>query len=158
MQNIEEVVDMGLWRQDASVVLPKYQTSGSSGMDLYYHGTEEIILQPLERQLIHTGIHVIVPRGYELQIRPRSGFALRRGITVLNTPGTIDSDYRGEIGVILVNLSNASALISPNERVAQMVLCPVSYLQFQEMTEEEYKTYETKRGEGGFGSTGHQKE
>ena len=103
--------------------LPEYATSQSAGMDLRANIEEPIILAPLERKLIHTGLHIALPVGYEAQVRPRSGLALKHGITVLNTPGTIDADYRGDIGVILINLSNEPFEIKPGERIAQLVIC-----------------------------------
>lgn len=130
--------------------LPTYATGGAAGLDIRANITEAIVLSPLERQLIPTGLFVAIPLGYEIQIRPRSGLAFKHGITVLNTPGTIDADYRGEIKVLLVNMSNAPFSIEPGERIAQMVLSKHETLS--------WKTTEvlpsTERGAGGFGSTG----
>lgn len=130
--------------------LPAYATEGAAGLDIRANITEPIVLAPLERQLIPTGLFVAIPMGYEIQIRPRSGLAFKHGITVLNTPGTIDADYRGEIKVLLVNLSNAAFTIEPGERVAQMVLAKHEILSWK--TTQELPS--TERGAGGFGSTG----
>lgn len=130
--------------------LPKYETSGSAGMDLRANLTESLTLQPLERQLIPTGLFMQLPEGYEAQVRPRSGLAIKKGLTVLNTPGTIDSDYRGEIKIILINLSNEAVEIPVGERVAQMVIAKVEQPTLEEVTVLE----ETERGAGGFGHTG----
>lgn len=132
------------------VVLPKYETSGSAGMDVRAHINKEIELQPLDRVLIPTGLKMAIPDGYELQIRPRSGLARKHGLSLMNTPATIDSDYRGEIGVILVNLSRESYTVQPGERIAQLILTPVVQAVFQEVDVLD----ETERGEGGFGHTG----
>ena len=130
--------------------LPAYATEGAAGLDIRSNISEAIVLSPLERQLIPTGLFVAIPLGYEIQIRPRSGLAFKHGITVLNTPGTIDADYRGEIKVLLVNLSNAPFSIEPGERIAQMVLAKHETLSWK--TTEELPS--TERGAGGFGSTG----
>lgn len=130
--------------------LPAYATEGAAGLDIRANISEAIVLSPLERQLIPTGLFVAIPMGYEIQIRPRSGLAFKHGITVLNTPGTIDADYRGEIKVLLVNLSNAPFSIEPGERIAQMVLAKHETLSWK--TTEELPS--TERGAGGFGSTG----
>ena len=130
--------------------LPKYETSGSAGMDLHANIPEQIVLKPMERSLVKTGLHIALPEGYEAQIRPRSGLAYKKGITVLNSPGTIDADYRGEIGVILVNLSEKNFIIEDGERIAQMVIATYEKAAWKEVEE----LSETKRGEGGFGSTG----
>lgn len=130
--------------------LPEYKTSLSAGMDLCTTIEAPRTLKPLERSLFPTGLRIALPEGYEAQIRPRSGLALKHGITVLNTPGTIDADYRGEVGVILVNLSNDPYEIHPGERIAQMVIAKHEQVEW-EVTDE---LDETKRGEGGFGSTG----
>jgi dUTP pyrophosphatase len=130
--------------------LPAYATEGAAGLDIRAKISEAIVLSPLERQLIPTGLFVAIPLGYEIQIRPRSGLAFKHGITVLNTPGTIDADYRGEIKVLLVNLSNAPFSIEPGERIAQMVLAKHETLSWK--TTEELPS--TERGAGGFGSTG----
>ena len=130
--------------------LPHYATSQSAGMDLRANITESITLKPLERTLVKTGLFIQLPVGYEAQVRPRSGLAYKKGITVLNSPGTIDADYRGEIGVILVNLSNQEFVIENGERVAQMVIAKHEQADWTEIETLE----ETKRGAGGFGSTG----
>ena len=130
--------------------LPKYQTALSAGMDLYANISEPITLKSLERRLISTGLFISLPEGYEAQVRPRSGLALKNGITVLNTPGTIDADYRGEIGVILVNLSNEDFVIENGERIAQLIIAKHERAEWLEVAE----LSETARGEGGFGSTG----
>lgn len=130
--------------------LPQYATEGSAGVDLYARLDEKIELPPLGRCLIPTGIAIALPEGYEAQIRPRSGLALKRGITVLNTPGTIDADYRGEIKVILVNLSSDVATIEPGERIAQMVITSYSRISWESVETLE----DTERGIGGFGHTG----
>lgn len=130
--------------------LPHYETEASAGMDLRANLVAPIILKPLERTLVKTGLFIELPIGYEAQVRPRSGLAFKKGITVLNTPGTIDADYRGEIGVILVNLSNEPFTIENGERVAQMVIAKHE----RALWEEVEILSETSRGEGGFGSTG----
>ncbi len=132
--------------------LPEYATSGSSGMDIRANIEERIVLQSLERILVPTGLFIEMPLGYEAQIRPRSGLAIKYGITCLNTPGTIDADYRGEIKVILVNLSTESQVIEPGDRIAQMVFQKVEIVILHEVQE----INETVRGEGGFGHTGKQ--
>ena len=130
--------------------IPEYKTDGSSGMDLMANIEKPIILQPGEKKLISTGITIAIPNKYEIQIRPRSGLAAKNGISVLNTPGTIDADYRGEIKVILINLSKQSFKINNNDRIAQMVLCPIVKAELEEVQE----LPKTIRGTGGFGSTG----
>lgn len=130
--------------------LPNYETIASAGMDLRANISEAITLKPLERTIVKTGLFIELPIGYEAQVRPRSGLAAKKGITVLNAPGTIDADYRGEIGVILVNLSNDNFTIENGERVAQLVIAKHERAEWQEVTE----LSETSRGEGGFGSTG----
>ena len=130
--------------------LPKYQTELSAGMDLYANIDEPITLKPLERTLVKTGLFISLPKGYEAQIRPRSGLAFKNGITVLNTPGTIDADYRGEIGVILVNLSSQDFTINDGDRIAQMVIAKHETAIWEEVENLD----ETERGEGGFGSSG----
>ena len=130
--------------------LPAYETAQSAGMDLRANLEEPIALAPGERALVPTGLFLQIPDGYEAQVRPRSGLALKRGLTVLNSPGTIDADYRGEVGVILVNLSAEQQLIEKGERVAQLLFAPVTRAEFVEVAELE----ETQRGSGGFGSTG----
>lgn len=130
--------------------LPTYATAGSSGMDIRAYINEPIELQPLQRVLVPTGLCLEIPEGYEAQIRPRSGLAAKQGITVLNTPGTIDADYRGEIKIILVNLSNEPVTINTGERVAQMVFQKVEKVELEETA----SLQETERGAGGFGHTG----
>ncbi|MFK7798945.1 MAG: dUTP diphosphatase [Aureispira sp.] len=130
--------------------LPHYATSGSAGMDLRAHLPEAVILNPLERRVIPTGVSIELPRGYEAQVRPRSGLALKKGLSIPNAPGTIDSDYRGEIGVIIINLSNTPVTIDPSERIAQLVIAKhetIEWLSVEELTSSE-------RGAGGYGSTG----
>ena len=129
--------------------LPEYQTESSAGMDLNANLAESITLKSLERKLIPTGLFLELPSGYEAQIRPRSGLAIKNGITVLNAPGTIDADYRGEIGVILVNLSSEDFTINNGDRIAQMVIAQYETAKWQEVN----SLNETERGEGGFGST-----
>jgi dUTP pyrophosphatase len=134
----------------SSVSIPKYETPGSSGMDIAAHIEDSIIINPGEKALVSTGFSIAIPRGYEVQIRPRSGLAAKKNITVLNTPGTIDADYRGEIKVILINLGKEKFIIENGERIAQMVVCPVVRANFEEVK----KLSNTERGSGGFGSTG----
>lgn len=129
--------------------LPKYQTDLSAGMDLYANIEESISLKSLERKLIPTGLFLELPAGFEAQIRPRSGLAIKNGITVLNSPGTIDPDYRGEIGVILVNLSSEDFSINNGDRIAQMVIAKYETAKWESVS----TLSETQRGEGGFGST-----
>ncbi len=130
--------------------LPKFETEGSAGMDVRANIKESINLKPLERKLIGTGLFVELPLGYEIQVRPRSGLAYKHGITVLNSPGTIDADYRGEIGVLLVNLSDTPFLIEDGERIAQLVIAKHEQAIFIEVDE----LSDTERGKSGFGSTG----
>lgn len=130
--------------------LPSYATAGAAGLDIHANLTEAVTLQPLERKLIPTGLYMEIPEGFEVQIRPRSGLAFKNGITVLNAPGTIDADYRGEVGVLLINLSAEPFVVEPGERVAQMVVAPY----VQATWEETPALTETDRGAGGFGSTG----
>ncbi len=130
--------------------LPHYETEASAGMDLRANLTQSRILKPLERTIVGTGLFIELPIGYEAQVRPRSGLAAKKGITVLNAPGTIDADYRGEIGVILVNLSNEDFTIQNGERIAQLVIAKHERAEWEESIE----LSETDRGEGGFGSTG----
>lgn len=130
--------------------LPAYQTNQSAGMDIRANLTEPIKLKPLERKLIPTGLYIALPDGYEAQIRPRSGLAIKHGITLLNTPGTIDADYRGEIGVIMVNLSNEPFVINDGERICQMVVAQYQQIEWQTVESLD----ETERGAGGFGHTG----
>lgn len=130
--------------------LPKYQTAGSAGMDLCAFIPETITLQPLERTLVPTGLFIELPQGFEAQIRPRSGMSIKKGITVINAPGTIDSDYRGEIKIPIVNLSNEAQTIEDGERVAQMVIAKHETVSWTEVS----LLGETERGAGGFGHTG----
>lgn len=130
--------------------LPAYATERSAGMDLHANLQEEIVLKPLERKLIPTGLFIALPEGTEAQIRPRSGLAYKEGLTVLNAPGTIDADYRGEVMVLLVNLSDKNAVIQNGERIAQMVIAKYEKASFKEVE----TLSETLRGSGGFGSTG----
>jgi dUTP pyrophosphatase len=130
--------------------LPNYETEGSAGMDLRADMTESVTLKPLERAMIPTGIFIELPMGFEAQVRPRSGLAAKRGLTCLNSPGTIDADYRGELKVILVNLSNETQVIEPAERIAQMVIAKHERVVWSEVT----VLNDTARGAGGFGSTG----
>ena len=132
--------------------LPHYETISSAGMDLRAHIEQDIILNPMERSIIPTGLFMELPLGYEAQVRPRSGLAAKHGLTVLNSPGTIDADYRGEVGVILVNLSQTACTIKNGERVAQMVITKHERAEWEEVQQ----LSETSRGEGGFGSTGRQ--
>jgi dUTP pyrophosphatase len=129
---------------------PTYETDGAAGMDIRANLIESITINPLERKLVSTGLYVEMPLGMECQVRPRSGLALKKGLTVLNSPGTIDSDYRGEIGVILINLSSEVVEITPNERIAQLVFASVVQVGFEIKTE----LSASERGAGGFGSTG----
>ena len=130
--------------------LPAYATSQSAGMDLRANIDNPITLRPLERALIPTGLYVALPQGYEAQVRPRSGLAMKRGITVLNSPGPVDADYRGEIGVILVNLSNEDFVVEDGERIAQLVIARHEVVEWDEVEVLD----ETARGAGGFGHTG----
>ncbi len=131
--------------------LPKYESAGAVGMDLRaIVESGSLTIKPLERTLVHTGLAMEIPRGFEIQIRPRSGLALKQGVTMVNAPGTIDSDYRGEVGVILINLGNSDFELHHGARIAQMVLAPVTRCTWIEVEDLE----ETRRGAGGFGSTG----
>ncbi len=130
--------------------LPTYATPQSAGMDLRANLDEPVTLHPLERKLIPTGLHMALPEGYEAQVRPRSGLALKHGLTVLNTPGTIDADYRGEIGVVLINLSQQDFVVNDGERIAQMVIARHEQGDFVVVEELD----DTERGEGGYGHTG----
>ncbi len=129
---------------------PHYETEGAAGMDLRANISESITLKPLERTIVKTGLFIALPVGFEAQVRPRSGLAAKKGITVLNAPGTVDADYRGEIGVILVNLSNENFVINDGERIAQLIIAKHERINWQEVT----ILTETERGAGGFGSTG----
>ena len=135
---------------DKNIKLPAYKTSGSSGMDLAAYIKNKIIINPGKSAMIPTGIAVAIPNNYEIQIRPRSGLAAKKGISVLNTPGTVDADYRGEIKIILINLSKKLFVVKSGDRIAQMILCPVVKGKFKEVK----KLPRTIRGKGGFGSTG----
>ena len=132
-----------------NIILPEYKTDGSSGMDLMASVEQTVQIFPGEKKIISTGIMVAIPEQYEIQIRPRSGLAAKNGISVLNTPGTIDSDYRGEIKVILINLGKDIFEINKNDRIAQMIVCPIIKVELKEVE----SLPETVRGEGGFGST-----
>ena len=130
--------------------VPKYATPQSAGLDLRANISEPIVLKPLERKLIPTGLFIELPDGYEAQIRPRSGLAIKSGISLVNTPGTIDPDYRGEIGVVLINLSNDEFVLNSGERIAQMVICKFERVEWESVTDLSL----SQRGDGGFGSTG----
>jgi dUTP pyrophosphatase len=130
--------------------IPSYETEGSAGMDLRASINAVVTLKPLERAIIKTGLHIALPIGFEAQVRPRSGLAAKKGITVLNSPGTVDADYRGEIGVILVNLSNEEFVVNDGERIAQLVIAKHERLKWEEVAILD----NTERGVGGFGSTG----
>jgi dUTP pyrophosphatase len=132
------------------VLIPKYETPGSSGMDIAAYIEQEVTINPGDKALIPTGFSLSIPQGFEVQIRPRSGLAAKQSITVLNTPGTIDADYRGEIKVILINLGKEKFSVKKGERIAQMVVCPVIQARLEEVKELSV----TDRGVGGFGSTG----
>ena len=137
-------------RLSKDVALPKYETEGSSGLDLAANTDKQIKILPGKSEIISTGLAVVIPKNFEIQIRPRSGLAAKSQISVLNTPGTIDADYRGELKVILINLSDKVFVVEKGLRIAQMVLCPVVKAKLKEVTELE----NTGRGSGGFGSTG----
>jgi dUTP pyrophosphatase len=130
--------------------LPAYQTVGSAGMDLRAWLSEPVLLQPMERRLIPTGLYIALPEGFEAQIRPRSGLAIKRGLTLVNTPGTIDADYRGEIMLPVINLSTEHQEIKDGERIAQLVIARYQQISWQEVSE----LGSTERGEGGFGHSG----
>ena len=135
---------------DKNIELPSYKTSGASGMDLVAFIKKKITISPYNKAMIPTGISLVIPKNYEIQIRPRSGLAAKKGISVLNTPGTIDSDYRGEIKIILINLSKKPFIIKSGDRIAQMILCPVAKIKLKEVK----NLPKTSRGKAGFGSTG----
>ena len=137
-------------RLSTSVSIPKYETPGSSGLDVAAYIENNIIIYPGEKAIVSTGFSISIPIGYEVQIRPRSGLAAKKNITVLNTPGTIDADYRGEIKIILINLGKEKFIIENGDRIAQMVVCPVVQADLEEVKE----LSNTERGLGGFGSTG----
>jgi dUTP pyrophosphatase len=130
--------------------LPQYATSQSAGLDLRANISEPVVLKPLERKLVSTGLFIELPADCEAQIRPRSGLAIKHGISLVNTPGTIDPDYRGEIRVILVNLSNEDFILNPGERIAQMIICKFERIEWESVTDLSL----SERGDGGFGSTG----
>ena len=132
------------------VLTPKYETPGSSGMDIAAYIDKDLVIDPGEKALVPTGFSLSIPQGYEIQIRPRSGLAVKKGITVLNTPGTIDSDYRGEVKVVLINLSKDKFIVKNRERIAQMIVCPIEQVSIEEVEE----LSGTIRGTDGFGSTG----
>ena len=145
-----EKVIVKIVRENDKIELPKYETSGAAGMDVRANITEPIVLGSLERTLVPTGLKIAIPEGYEVQVRPRSGLALKHGITLLNTPGTIDEGYRGEIGVILINHGKETFVVEKHMKIAQMVIKPiyeVNVVEVEELTDSE-------RGEGGFGHTG----
>jgi len=144
------MVKIQIKKKSNAVLIPKYETLGSSGMDIAAHIEKNIIINPGEKALVPTGFSLAISNGHEVQIRPRSGLAAKKSVTVLNTPGTIDADYRGEIKVILINLGKDKFIVKNGERIAQMVVCPVAQVQLEEVKE----LSETNRGSGGFGSTG----
>ena len=144
------MIEILIKRLSKEVSLPKYETSGSSGMDLAANIDDKITIDSGKTVIIPTGLSLSIPKGFEVQIRPRSGLAAKQKITVLNTPGTIDADYRGEIKVILINLGKDSFIVERRLRIAQMVVCPVVQAQLKEVDD----LSETERGKGGFGSTG----
>lgn len=154
MKNIKiieiEKVNVKVVKLSNDIVLPKYETIGSAGMDIRANILEPLVLGPLERKLIPLGIKMEIPEGYEVQVRPRSGLALKQGIGMVNSIGTIDSDYRGEIGAILINLSKEEYIIQPQERIGQIILNKVGKIEWEVVETLE----ETKRGTGGFGHTG----
>tara|TARA_B100000029_G_C17542426_1_gene947213 strand:- start:702 stop:1139 length:438 start_codon:yes stop_codon:yes gene_type:complete len=135
---------------EKKIKLPSYKTTGSSGMDIMAYTEKKMIINPGKIALVPTGIAVAIPKNYEIQIRPRSGLAAKKGISVLNTPGTIDSDYRGEIKVILINLGSKSFVINSGDRIAQMIVCPIAKVKFKKIQ----NLPKTVRNKGGFGSTG----
>lgn len=135
---------------DSGFDLPAYETPGAAGMDVRAALKEPVTLAPGERTLVPTGLRMQLPRGYECQVRPRSGLALKKGITVLNTPGTVDADYRGDVGVILINLSQEPFVINPGERIAQFVIKEYTRIEWEPVS----RLDETERGDGGFGHTG----
>ena len=137
-------------KKDPDAVIPCYETEGAAGMDLRAFLKSDVIIPPMARTKIPTGLYMEIPLGYEGQIRPRSGLAIKNGITVLNAPGTIDSDYRGQVEVILINLGQEDFIVKNNDRIAQLVLAPLSQAEIKEV----FTLEETKRGTGGFGSTG----
>jgi dUTP pyrophosphatase len=144
------MIEVLIKRLSNNVELPKYETNGSSGMDLSANIDKQIKIEPGKTSIIPTGISLAIPENFEIQIRPRSGLAAKNQISVLNTPGTIDADYRGELKVILINLSNKTFVVEGGARIAQMVLCPIVKAKFKEVDNLD----DTSRGTGGFGSTG----
>ena len=144
------MIKIQIKRLSTSVSIPKYETPGSSGLDVAAYIENNIIIYPGEKAIVSTGFSISVPIGYEVQIRPRSGLAAKKNITVLNKPGTIDADYRGEIKIILINLGKEKFIIENGDRIAQMVVCPVVQADLEEVKE----LSNTERGSGGFGSTG----
>ena len=145
-----EKVLVKIVRENDKIELPKYETAGAAGMDIRANITEPIVLGSLERILVPTGLKISIPEGYEVQVRPRSGLALKHGITLLNTPGTIDSDYRGELKIIVANMSKDAYTINPEERIGQLVLNKVEQIEWEVVETLD----ETERGAGGFGHTG----
>ncbi len=146
----EKKVKIYVQKTSEKTAFPSYMTPGSSGLDLRASIEEPMTLEPFERKLISTGLKLAIPQGYEGQVRPRSGLALKHGITTLNSPGTIDSDYRGEVKVLLINLGSAPVVINSGDRMAQLVIAPVVQAELEEVDELD----DTSRGEGGFGHTG----
>ena len=144
------MIEVLIKRLSNNVELPKYETNGSSGMDLSANIDKQVKIEPGKTSIIPTGISLAIPENFEIQIRPRSGLAAKNQISVLNTPGTIDADYRGELKVILINLSNKTFVVEGGARIAQMVLCPIVKAKFKEVDNLD----NTSRGAGGFGSTG----
>ena len=144
------MIEVLIKRLSNNVELPKYETNGSSGMDLSANIDKQVKIEPGKTSIIPTGISLAIPENFEIQIRPRSGLAAKNQISVLNTPGTIDADYRGELKVILINLSNKTFVVEGGARIAQMVLCPIVKAKFKEVDNLD----DTSRGDGGFGSTG----
>ncbi|MDL2229620.1 dUTP diphosphatase [Treponema sp. OttesenSCG-928-L16] len=147
---MEEKVRIRILKKDSRARLPSYETKGSAGADLFALLSGPVHIGPGERALIPTGLVMEIPPGYEVQVRPRSGLALRHGVTVLNSPGTIDSDYRGEVGVLLINLGEKDFTVNDGDRIAQMLAAPLCRADFTETS----LLSETERGSGGFGSTG----
>lgn len=145
-----EKIIVKIVRENDKIELPKYETAGAAGLDVRANITEPIVLGSLERTLVPTGLKIAIPDGYEVQVRPRSGLALKHGITLLNTPGTIDSDYRGELKMIIANMSKDSYTINPGERIGQLVLNKVEQIEWEVVETLD----ETERGAGGFGHTG----
>ena len=144
------MVDILIKKKSKSITLPKYESKGASGVDISAHIQKSITIKPNSKAIIPTGLFLSIPDGYEIQIRPRSGLAAKKSISILNTPGTIDSDYRGEIKVILFNFSSENFIVNNGDRIAQMVCTPTIQIKFKEVDE----LSDSSRGEGGFGSTG----